>query len=649
VHPVFQDRYASRTDALLAVWADRGVEVSIETPTMASYLERGERSEGLDLLLGRWIADYDDPDNFAYALFRTEGGRFRKFVSSLALDDLIDEARVESRPAARERLYRRFEQQLLDEAWVLPLFHEIDTCVASARVKGLRLRAGSPAVNYAELAKTEAPEPGSGARGVVRVPIAGEVHSLDPSLAFTVVQFEVVSTVFETLTKETEGARVIPWLASSFSAEEGGRRFRFRLREDVKFHDERRLTARDVRWSFERLLLDDDNRNRGILSPIVGAEALLAGERGDLEGFRIVSAHEFTIDLAQPVSFFPALLAHTSTSIVPEGADFLDDSWRTRSVGTGPFRVARFESGRRLELEANHGYWRLGVPKSEGLVFAFGMSPEEILAGYRSGRFSLAWDLFPGDVEALRHDAELGTQYKETPLLSTYFLVFNSRNGALADEGLRHELVRSVDVDGLVRRHLARLAIPAHGLIPPGLLGYEPAGLPRPRSDERTRRGVDLAGMFHSVFEGTYSALAKDLVGQIRERGFSVRMEKDTRSDYQRALDSHEADFLAGRWIADYPDSDSFVYGLLHSEKGLLGRMAGNAALDRVIALGRDETNPEVRHEIYREAEDLIARRALLLPLFHEQAYRFARPEIEGFDVTFSSPIVAYERLSVRR
>jgi ABC-type transport system substrate-binding protein len=648
VHPVFQDRYLSLMKGLFEVWADLGVEVSVETPTMTTYLERGERSEGIDILLGRWIADYEDPDNFAYALFRSEGGRFRNFVSSPELDDLIEDARVESRPAHRERLYRRFEQRLLEDGSLLPLFHDIETCVASPRVLGLKLRAGSPSINYAEIAKVEAPEPSHAARGVVRVPIAGEVHSLDPSLAFTVVQFEVVSTVFETLTKETEGARIIPWLASSFRAEEGGRRFRFRLREDVKFQDERRLTARDVRYSFERLLLDADNKNRGILSPIVGAEELLAGIRGDLEGFAIVSANEFTIDLEQPVSFFPALLAHTSTSIVPEGTDPLNDSWKNRCAGTGPFRVARFEPGRRLELEANHAYWRLGVPKSEGLVFSFGVTPAEILSGYRAGRFSLAWDLFPEDVDALRHDPDLGAQYKDTPVLSTYYLVLNARRGPLADEELRRELVRAVDVEGLVRRHLGRLAIPAHGLLPPGLLGYEPAA-PLGRADGRARRSVDLAGIFHSVFEGTYSSLAKELLAQLRERGFSVRLEKDTRSDYQRVIDSHEADFLAGRWVADYPDSDSFFDGLLHTEKGLFGRMAGTPALDRLIALGRTETNPEVRYEIYREAEHEIARRALLLPLFHEQAYRFARPEIEGFDVTFSSPIVAYEKLSVRR
>ncbi len=69
---------------------------------------------------------------------------------------------------------------------------------------------------------------------------------------------------------------------------------------------------------------------------------------------------------------------------------------------------AAFEPGRRLELERNRSYWRKGYPRSEGLVFSFGVSPEEILdripqpAGY-----SLASDLFPADVEALRHEPAL--------------------------------------------------------------------------------------------------------------------------------------------------------------------------------------------------------------------------------------------------
>ena len=36
------------------------------------------------------------------------------------------------------------------------------------------------------------------------------------------------------------------------------------------------------------------------------------------------------------------------------------------------------------------------------------------------------------------------------------------------------------------------------------------------------------------------------------------------------------------------------------------------------------------------------------MPLFHEQTYRFARPEVEGLSVSYWFPIVAYEELRLR-
>jgi len=52
---------------------------------------------------------------------------------------------------------------------------------------------------------------------------------------------------------------------------------------------------------------------------------------------------------------------------------------------------------------------------------------------------------------------------------------------------------------------------------------------------------------------------------------------------------------------------------------------------------------------VYRQIEETISREVLMLPLFHEQAYRFARPEVEGLKVSFSSPAVPYEELRVHR
>ena len=72
------------------------------------------------------------------------------------------------------------------------------------------------------------------------------------------------------------------------------------------------------------------------------------------------------------------------------------------------------------------------------------------------------------------------------------------------------------------------------------------------------------------------------------------------------------------------------------------------APVDRLIERGRTESEPEIRHDIYREIEEIIVKRTLLLPLFHEKSYCFTRPEVEGFDLNFFSPIIPFEKLWIR-
>jgi ABC-type transport system substrate-binding protein len=549
---------------------------------------------------------------------------------------------------------------------LVPLFHDVDYRIGGPSVRGLQLHSIAPFVNYAEVGKTQttaeqsAPGREKGG-GILQAPVAGVVRSLDPSLSGTVEQAEVLPQIFQTLTFAAEGTRIVPWLASSFSTENEGKRFRFKLRPGVRFHDGRRLTARDVRYSLERLLANPQSDCRWQLAPIRGARRLLDGTAADLEGFHIVSPMEFFIDLDQPVSFFPALISYTGTAIVPEGTAAIGSSWRDNAVGTGPFRVVGFEPGRRLELERNPYYWQEGYPRSEGLVFHFGVSPEEIREDFRAGRLSLALDLLPADAEALRHDPRFASGHREGPKLQTYFVVFNGRRGALADAELRRGLVRAVDVPGLVRRTLGRLAIPAHGLIPPGLLGYSASGTdargpsPRGSSDSAveatvSRETVELSANMHPLFFGELSAVARELSEAFREMGFMIRPVNKTMAEYLDNNRRGEADLVVGRWGADYPDSDSFVYGALHSTAGSVGRHIARPDIDQLAEQGRAETDPRVRHSLYRKIEDLLARDALLLPLFHDQVYAFARPEVEGFgSVGQTSPTISYEDLWIRR
>src|SRR5438093_6720164 len=187
VHPLFQDRFKSLLTSLFSIWSELGIEVEIATPTMASYLESFQKSDGFDLFIGRWNADYDDPDDFTYGLFHSQVGVYRSYIASVEGDEILEDARTENRPGARASLYRKYESLLLESGTLLPLFHDVDYRLANSKVRGVNLRGSAPYVNYADIGKLEsagtATEAMWASGGIIQVPITSAFHSLHPPLA----------------------------------------------------------------------------------------------------------------------------------------------------------------------------------------------------------------------------------------------------------------------------------------------------------------------------------------------------------------------------------------------------------------------------------------------------------------------------------
>jgi peptide/nickel transport system substrate-binding protein len=209
-----------------------------------------------------------------------------------------------------------------------------------------------------------------------------------------------------------------------------------------------------------------------------------------------------------------------------------------------------------------------------------------------------------------------------------------------------------VDVPRLVRQTLGRLAVPARGVIPPGLLGHDPAARfhfdsSASASPETRAGGIELTAAVHPVLVGPYGALMREVSNVFAAQGALLQPVTPTMAEFLEAHEQGTADLYVGRWNADYPDPDSFA-SIFHAETGFLGRVCGSPETDRLIARARTESVPALRHTLYRELEEIVAREALMLPLFHEQSYRIARPEVEGLSVGLGFPTVAMEELFVR-
>ncbi len=86
-----------------------------------------------------WIADYPDPANFLDALFHSESPDNYSGYASDVVDDLLDRAAVEPDPERRARLYLDAQQQIIDDAVLIPLYHDIAYTLVKPYVRGLTI------------------------------------------------------------------------------------------------------------------------------------------------------------------------------------------------------------------------------------------------------------------------------------------------------------------------------------------------------------------------------------------------------------------------------------------------------------------------------------------------------------------------------
>ena len=646
VHPQWLDRYRALTEAILGEWQALGVEVEIVTPDLESYLPLARKNDDIDLLFGRWFADYADPDNFTYGLLHGEHGHYRLYWNSPEANALFERARHERRADVRVRLYRQIERTIAESHILLPMFHDIDYRLCGPRVRNLAMISREPFVNYAAIGLLRQDDKGDSAvrsfpeRGTLRVPLGSRVENIDPLSTLDADTAEIVPAVFETLLRVEDGARIVPGLAERFEVRGQGRALHLQLRRGVRFHDGRRLTVRDVRYTFERLLRHGDPALLGPMMAIRGAAVFRAGEAPEIEGLRLISATEIHFELERPVAFFANTLAAAFTGIVADGSSVFHGNWRRGCTGTGPFRLVSLEADERVELEAHPGYWRRGLPRCERMIFELRSPPARTVDEFERGRLALALDLRPEDVEQLRGSVELARGYAETPGLGTYYLLFNTRDDSPIDRELRQTLADLLETEALVRAHVGRLGNPAHGLIPPGLLGHESA--PRPSATSRADRSrlidLPLRVAVDPVYPRRYRALWESVLAVWKDAGVQVEVVK------AGADGDAPADVRATRWLADYPDPDSFA-SLFHSRHGLDGSFCPDPEIDQFIHAGRHEVEPALRHVAYRDLEHALARRVQIVPLFYEQTVRFARPEVIGMRAGLRLPEIAYEEL----
>jgi peptide/nickel transport system substrate-binding protein/oligopeptide transport system substrate-binding protein len=480
--------------------------------------------------------------------------------------------------------------------------------------------------------------------GVLRLASGDDVRTLDPAIGYDVVSWSFEQMLFNTLVDYDQGTAIVPELAESWEAQPDARRFTFRLRRDVRFASGRPLTSADVRYSLERLLAPRiHSQGAEFFHDLDGAEDYVAGRAQGVRGIETPTSDVVAFVLTGPDPLFLHKLAMPFASVVDREAVERegDLGFARRPGGTGPFVVAQWVYGRRLELRRNPTYFRPGLPRLDGVELTIGVSDQ--LAWFKYQRSELDISGIPSaEFGRVMADTRYRPLLLERTTLRTQYLGLNCGIPPFDRTAVRQAMNLAVDRVRLLELIDGR-GVVAESILPPDMPGYAP-DVPRyPHDPAAARAKLAEAGLpdgFATTLWGTRDdgslRIAQSVQQDLRAVGVELAIKP---VDFPALIEAirHPGQvplFMLG-WEADFPDPSNFLTVLLHSRSRDTNNNTfyGNPEVDRLLDEAAPLLDPEGRIRLFHRAEVLILRDAPWVPTFHPVSFAVRHPRVRDYQL----------------
>ena len=475
--------------------------------------------------------------------------------------------------------------------------------------------------------------------------------TLDPACASDAGSAEYIVEIFSGLVSFDRDLNLIPDIAEKWDTSSDGTVYTFHLRTNVLFHDaSRRVTADDFKFSMERALNPDTLSTVGevYLDDIVGADDFIRGRADEVSGIKVINDNTLEITVKEASSVFLEKLSYPTGYVVDrrevgDSTCFEGAEWTLTPNGTGPFRMANWELGQRIELEPNDGFYL--EPKPSLAKVTYILSGGSALTMYENDEIDLT-GVGINDIESIRDpNNELNKELVESESLDVYYIGFNVAEPPFDDPSVRLALSMAIDKELLANEILAGLVDPAQGILPPGMPGYNPdlegiefdpegardllndAGGPEVLQDVvllTPGRGASPGDVLEAIAAMWTENLQLD---------FDIPIEQEDLGLFLRDLDESNFAMFSLGWIADYPDPQNFLDIKLRSTSPNNETGYSNSEVDDLLEQALNEADETKREELYQQAEQLIVDDAPWIPLYHGKASALIKPYVKGYEI----------------
>jgi peptide/nickel transport system substrate-binding protein len=333
-------------------------------------------------------------------------------------------------------------------------------------------------------------------RDTVVFAIAGDIGNLDAQVASTGDSHRYALTLNDTLYGFDAGGRLEPRLATGVKISDDGLRYTFTLRRDVKFHNGAPMTAKDVKYSIERIVKPETkSTRRPNFAPVFEAATtpddytvVMQLKKPDgaflnkVAGYLFIVPKDYTESLPSPEAFAKA------------------------PVGAGPYRFVEHKIGQSMEVVRFDEYWGRKAPVKR-IVYRVIPEPASRVNALLAGEVDLADAVQAADVARLRENAGLGVSSVKigSPLMIRLYSI--TPGTPLANPKVRQALNYGVDIAAIIKSVLHGIGEPMATLVSSVYpYGNDPAVKPYPYDPARARKLLAEAGYPSGFDTEIYSA-----------------------------------------------------------------------------------------------------------------------------------------------
>lgn len=436
---------------------------------------------------------------------------------------------------------------------------------------------------------------------VVTMPTTSEPESgFDPAYGWGAGEHVHEPLIQSTLTVTTTDLKIDKDLATDYSASEDGMTWTVKIRDDVKFTDGEKLTAKDVAFTYNNVKEKSSVNDFTMLKEAVAVDDTTV---------------EFHME--KPFSIWPYTMA--IVGIVPEHA--YDENYGQHPIGSGRYIMKQWDKGQQVIFEANPDYYG-EAPKIKKVTVLF-MEEEAALAAAQAGQVDVA------HTAASYADQQIGG-YNLLSVASVDNRGFNlpatkpeEKDGVTygsdvtSDIAVRKAINIGIDRDEMIQNVLNGYGTPAYSVCDKmpwynadAQVTYDLEGAKKILDDAGWKEGSDgirekdgvraAFTLMYSTGDSVRQALAEDTKNQLKELGMDITTEG---VGWDVAYDRAQSDPLVWGWGAHTPME---LYNIYHSmpDTGLAQYSPyANEKVDQYMDEALEASNLEDSYELWQKAQ----------------------------------------------